>query len=116
MNQLISQLPLGVRIPALRDSILSTRAMKEQCVTEEAALMDQLAQAEAEVVGHAYGWEGVELSGLIPEGENPHITAPPAAPPASSRAAHPAPEEATAEPSFLTAAGEAAPTTTTPRR
>ena len=76
MNQLVSQLPLGVRVQALKESVLSTRAMKEQSTREEAALLDELAQAEAQVAGHAYGWEEATLSGLIPEGENPYIPAP----------------------------------------
>lgn len=72
MNQALSQMELGARIKALKESVLSTRAAQENYRQEEANLMDQLAQAEGEVLGKAPGWEGVELSGLIPEGENPH--------------------------------------------
>jgi hypothetical protein len=74
MNRLISQMPLAERIPALTESVRSTRAMKENYQREEASLMEQLAQAEGEVLGKAPGWEGVALSGLIPAGENPYAT------------------------------------------
>jgi len=85
MQQSTSQLPLATRIPALVESIKATKAMKEQYTREEATLMDELAQAEAEVTGKAPGSEGVELSGLIPEGENPYAATP---------AAEPEPEDA----------------------
>lgn len=72
MNQALSQMELGKRIQALKESVLSARAAQKNYREEEATLMEQLAQAEGEVLGKAPGWEGVELSGLIPEGENPH--------------------------------------------
>jgi hypothetical protein len=97
MNQLVSQLPLNTRIPALRDSILSTRVMKEQCQREEAELMAELAQAEAEA---ASGDEGIPLSGLIPEGENPYASH------SASGSAPDAPQDAP-EPSFLEETAEA---------
>ena len=80
MIRSIEQLPLDQRIPLLRDSVLAARARKEQDATDEAAYMDQLAQAEAAVAGKAPGSEGVALSGLIPEGENQYATPAPALP------------------------------------
>lgn len=72
MVQSIDQLPLAQRIPVLADSVRAARARKEQDEQEEARWMDLLAKAEAEVTGKAPGSEGVPLSGLIAEGENPY--------------------------------------------
>jgi hypothetical protein len=72
MQMAMSQLPLDQRIPALKQSVESARAMKDNYAREEANLMDELARAEAEVIGKGPGSEGVALSGLIPEGENPY--------------------------------------------
>jgi len=76
MQQQTSQLPLTLRIPALADAVRSTRAMKEQYEQEEAHLMDELAQAEAQVLGGEGKAEGAQLSGLIKQGDNPYAGAP----------------------------------------
>jgi hypothetical protein len=75
MIQSINQLELGLRVKTLKEAVEACRARQEQVKQEEAEYMDQLAQAEAEVTGKAPGSEGVELSGLIPEGENPYAQA-----------------------------------------
>jgi len=76
MIQTTAQYPPAIRIPALKAAVLQCRAVKEGAAKDEAAWMDQLAQAEAEATD-----TGVPLSGLIPEGQNPHLqTTPPVAP------------------------------------
>jgi len=76
MIQAIQQYPLPVRIPALKEAVLRCRAVKEGAARDEAEWMDLLAQAEASA-----GGTDVPLSGLIPEGQNPHAASAPAAPP-----------------------------------
>ena len=72
MIQSIEQLELGVRVKTLKEAVEACRNRKEQDQREEDEFMDMLAQAEAQVLGKAPGSDGVELSGLIPEGENPY--------------------------------------------
>jgi hypothetical protein len=72
MIQSIEQLELGVRVRTLKEAVEACRNRKEQDQREEDEFMDMLAQAEAQVLGKAPGSEGVELSGLIAEGENPY--------------------------------------------
>jgi hypothetical protein len=72
MIQTIDQLELGLRVKSLKEAVLVCRSRQEQIKAEEAEYMDHLAQAEAQVLGKGPGTEGVELSGLIPEGENPY--------------------------------------------
>lgn len=69
MHQLLSQMPLPIRIPTLAQAVQSLLASKEATERELAAIMELLAQAEAEAVG-----VGIPLSGLIPEGHNPHLS------------------------------------------
>ena len=101
MIQSIDQLELGLRIKTLKEAVLACRARGEQVKQEEADYLDHLARAEAEVTGKAPGSEGVELSGLIAEGENPHAQATPASTPEGgepAQSADPADAPATAEP------------------
>lgn len=81
MIQSIEQLELGVRVKTLAEAVLACRARKEQDQQEEDEFMDFLAQAEAQVIGKAAGSEGIALSGLIADGENPYVP-PPDQPPA----------------------------------
>jgi hypothetical protein len=66
MIQSIDQLEVGLRIKTLKEAVLACRARQDQVKAEEAAYLDHLAKAEAEVSGY----EGYELSGLIPD--NPY--------------------------------------------
>jgi hypothetical protein len=75
MIQTMQQLELGLRVKTLKEAVEACRARQEQVKQEEAEYMDQLAQAEAEVLGHAPGSEGVQLSGLIDD--NPYAKATP---------------------------------------
>jgi hypothetical protein len=76
MIQSLHQVELGVRCRILAEAVVACRVKKEQCATEEAEYLDLLAQAEAQVLGGTEGAEGpIELSGLIPPGENPYATA-----------------------------------------
>jgi len=78
MDQLLSQLPLAQRIPALADGIRSARAHKAQLDRDEAELMALLRQAEQELKGNPAA-EGIEPSGLVePPSEKPtrHIGGP----------------------------------------
>jgi hypothetical protein len=77
MIQSIEQLELGVRVKTLSEAVLACRARVEQDQKEADEFLDLLAQAEAQVIGKAPGSEGVELSGLIAEGENPYAQATP---------------------------------------
>ena len=74
MIQSLHQVELGVRVRILGEAVLACRVRKEQCAKEEAEYLDLLAQAEAQVHGGVEGAEGpIELSGLIPPGENPYV-------------------------------------------
>jgi|SRR5215467_14877014 len=84
MDQLLSQLPLATRIPTLAKAVTDCRSRMTQLREEEAVYSDLLAQAEAQVVGKAPGYEGVELSGLVPQ--NPYI---PETPPPSDEQGDP---------------------------
>lgn len=75
MIQGIQQLELGLRIKTLAEGVMACRARQEQDKLDEAEYMDQLAQAEAQVLGKAPGSEGVELSGLITD--NPYAAGTP---------------------------------------
>jgi len=66
MDQLLSQLPLAQRIPALADGIRSARAHRASLDREEAELMALLRQAEQELRGNPAA-EGIEPSGLVEE-------------------------------------------------
>jgi hypothetical protein len=70
MQQDIQQLELGLRVKALADAVVSTRASKDALVRQEAEYLDLLARAEAEVLGKGPGSAGVELSGLVTD--NPY--------------------------------------------
>jgi hypothetical protein len=72
MIQSIQQLELGVRVKTLAEAVLACRQKLDQDKKEESEFLDLLAQAEAQVLGKAPGSEGVELSGLISQGENPY--------------------------------------------
>ena len=61
---------LQQRIDAFADAVRVCQAKALQIEKDIQWNLDQLAQAEAEVLGKAHGWQGVTLSGLIPEGEN----------------------------------------------
>jgi hypothetical protein len=65
MDQLLSQLPLAQRIPALADGIRALRAQRAQTDREEAELLTLLRQAEQELKGSPPGTEGIEPSGLL---------------------------------------------------
>jgi len=76
MIQSLHQVEIGVRCRILAEAVVACRTKKEQCAKEEAEYLDLLAQAEAQVLGGTEGAEGkIELSGLIPPGENPYATA-----------------------------------------
>ena len=70
MIQAIEQMHLATRLPALKEMVLSARAQKEAAAKCEAEYLDMLAKAEAQVLGGE--GEGVELTGLIADGENPY--------------------------------------------
>ena len=78
MIQSIEQLPLGLRLQTLKESVLACRARKEQDEAQEAEYLDMLAKAEAEVTGKAPGYEGVELTGLITDNPYQATHTPPA--------------------------------------
>jgi hypothetical protein len=81
MIQEIGQAPLALRIPALAEGIRAIRAQRESLDREEAALLEQLRQAETALVGSPAAAEGVKPSGLL--------QAPPASPPAPPAAKAP---------------------------
>ena len=72
MIQAIEQMHLATRLPALKEMVLSARAQKEAAAKAEAEYLDMLAKAEAQVLGGEGKDEGVELTGLIADGENPY--------------------------------------------
>lgn len=78
MIQSLQQLDVGVRVKVLADAVLACRARVTQAKQEEDEFLDQLAQAEAQVLGGKTDNEGekVELSGLIAPGENPYAVMP----------------------------------------
>jgi hypothetical protein len=67
---------LADRVRMHAEAVTTGRAKLKQVEKEIEMAMDALASAEAEVLNHGPGWEGVELSGLIEEGKNPHYEKP----------------------------------------
>ena len=67
MDQLLSQLPLVQRIPALADGIRACRQNKAQIEREEAELLQLLRDAETQLRGSQEEAEGVAPSGLLDE-------------------------------------------------
>lgn len=113
MPQDITQIPLAERIPALATAVRTLRAQVENAERELAHVTDQLASAEAEVLGKAPGSEGVALSGLIED--NPHA---PQAPPTRDTAQGDAVDPATGEGSggARRAGSESPPSSRTPNK
>jgi hypothetical protein len=81
------------RVNMARDAVLIARNKSEQIEKDLTKALDDLAMAEAEVLGKAPGWEDAQLSGLIGEGENPHYTAPEGEAPPPPPEIPPAPAE-----------------------
>jgi len=65
------------RVRMYAEAVGIARSKQAQLAIELAEALDQLAKAEAEVLGKAAGWEEVgALSGLIEEGKNPYYEPP----------------------------------------
>lgn len=68
-----SPLTLQQRIDSSADQTVVAKAKADQAMKDMFTSYDQLMAAEAEVLGKAHGWEGVVLSGLVPEGGNRYV-------------------------------------------
>jgi hypothetical protein len=68
---------LQQRIDSYADMVKVVHRRMEQEKKDRDWAMDQLMQAEAEVLGKAHGWEDATLSGVIPEGKNRYAPPPP---------------------------------------
>jgi hypothetical protein len=81
------------RVNMARDAVLIARGKQEAIAKDLDKALDDLAIAEAEVLGKAPGWEDAQLSGLIADGENPHYTVPEGEAPPPPPEIPPAPAE-----------------------
>jgi hypothetical protein len=90
---------IAVRVAMYADAIRIIDQKSAQLRVDRARALDDLAKAEAEVLGKAAGSEGVKLSGIIPPGHNPYYEPPIPVEPEPVKATAPAaPEEGEARP------------------
>jgi hypothetical protein len=83
---------LRTRVAMHADSVRIIDAKLAHMKLERVQVLDELAKAEAEVLGHAPDSAGIPLSGLIADGKNPYYEAPKAEKPIPETKPEPKPE------------------------
>jgi hypothetical protein len=76
-----SPMSIQARIDSYADMVRVIARRIAQEKKDQDWAMDQLMQAEAEVLGKAHGWEDATLSGVVPAGKNRYAPPPPPEPP-----------------------------------